>query len=254
MTRSRPSRQALEHAFFESISKARPNDPVFRSIFGLMYEAHICASENSLVLNVFASHDASGEREALYREHFFPHCQYRAIDWWENEFITEDGAHHQTLPIEPSTVDILVTTKVVLEHTSAPAAMFSEFGRALAPGGEVFLIAPLIRRQHQLPHDYYRFTEPALIRLSEQAGLDVVSITASNGFAATAAAYAYFIQRGLPLPRPLERAADFVTTHVVEPLGFWLDRFDSGYGRDMTQYFLLRAKKCGSPAQSVDRI
>lgn len=237
------ARGYLEEQFYRSIPNARRIDPVFRSIFDLMYEAHIRATPEAAVLNVFASHDASGAREDVYRRAFFARSEYAAVDWWEDHFISTTGVPSDALPIRDDSIDVLVTTKVVLEHTSDPAAMFSEFARVLVPGGEAFLIAPLIRRQHQMPHDYFRFTEAALDMLSTGAGLQVVSITPSNGFAATVGAYAYFIQRGLPLPRLLERAADAFTSRVVEPTLYWLDRFDQGYGRDMTQYFLLRAKR-----------
>ena len=54
--------------------------------------------------------------------------------------------------------------------------------------------------------------------------------------------YAYFFQRGLGLPRYVERFADFIVYWLVEPLCYFLDRFDNGYGRDMTMYFMCRAQ------------
>lgn len=237
-------KKQLEQEFFTRIPNARKINPVYRSIFELMYKAHLSARPGRRLLNIYASHDFSGNREEVYREKFFNECDYEAVDFWENKFVYNEnkniGAH--TLPFPDKSFDVVVTTKFIMEHVSDPVKVTSEFKRVLKSGGELFLVAPLVRRQHQKPHDYFRFTEYGLEHLLKKAGFREVEIKPSNGCMATLASYAYFFQRGLNLPKPIERGFDFLHKWIIEPAAFFVDRFDNGYGRDMTLYFLVRAK------------
>ena len=54
-----------------------------------------------------------------------------------------------------------------MEHVSDPRSLFKEFRKIIKPNGRIYLIAPLIRRQHQAPYDYFRFTEYSLQMLCE---------------------------------------------------------------------------------------
>lgn len=237
-------REQLRRAFYAGVPNARPQDPVFRSIFEFMFEAQRAAAPGTRLLNIYASHDRSGERETVYRDEFFKHTRYASIDWWEDGFVTGDPtAPAQHLTFDDATFSTLVNTKVVLEHASNPRGVLAEFFRVLEPGGTAFLIAPLVRRQHQAPHDYFRYTEYGLRHLLETVGFCDISLAPTNGFVATAVSYAYFFQRGLNIPPWMERLLDMVTRNVIEPIGFALDRLDNGYGRDMTLYFLAQAKK-----------
>ena len=78
--------------------------------------------------------------------------------------------------------------------------------------------------------------------LFQKAGFQDIVITPSNGVMVTLATYAYFFQRGL-VPRPLQFIFDAIGYWIIEPIAFFLDRFDNGYGRDLTLYFMVTAKK-----------
>ena len=147
------------------------------------------------------------------------------------------------MPYQDNWFDIVATTKVILEHVSEPEVVIRELYRILKSGGEAFVAAPLVRRQHQHPHDYFRYTEFGLQHLFKKSGFIDIQITHTNGFMATAVAYAYFFQRGLNAPKPIKIALDWIHKWMIEPIGYSLDRLDNGYGRDMTQYFLVRARK-----------
>lgn len=211
-----------------------------------MYDAHLSARSGKKLLSIYASHDKSGERESLYKERFFDECDYTPLDFWRDQFIfegkpSEPDRHH--IPLPDKTFDILVTTKYLLEHVSEPEKVVREMNRVLKPGGEAFIIAAHIRRQHQAPYDYYRFTEFALEYLFKKCGFTDVKITATNGAMITLTYYSYFFQRQTPMPKWLEKFFDLVYFWVIEPIGFFLDRFDKGYGRDLSLYFYIRAKK-----------
>ena len=130
-----------------------------------------------------------------------------------------------------------------MEHVAEPAEILKEFKRVLKPGGEAFVIAPLVRRQHQAPHDYFRFTEYGLEYLFKKVGLEKVYIKHSNGYVETATQYAYFFQRGLNAPKWVSSIFNFIHRYIIEPIGFALEKLDNGYGRDFTLYFYARVKK-----------
>lgn len=69
----------------------------------------------------------------------------------------------------------------VLEHVSRPAAAISELFRTLKPGGTLVISVPHLSRQHELPHDYFRFTPQGLRVLLEDAGFELVSLKHFGG-------------------------------------------------------------------------
>lgn len=238
-------RDRLRQLFFSQVPKARRINPIFRKIFDLMYAAHKEAGAGKRMLNIYASWDLSGEREDFYRKFFFADCDYAALDYLRDEFIDprNPSKDPHRIPYPDNHFDLIVTTKYIMEHISEPQKVINEFYRVLKPRGQVFAVAPHIRRQHQPPWDYFRYTEYALEHLLRRAGFTRLSIEHTNGFLATAAYYAYFFERGLGIPRWLQKPFDWIHAWIIEPVCYALDRLDNGYGRDMTLYFTIRARK-----------
>lgn len=245
LKKTREKREELRSEFYKKIPKARKINPVFEELFKFMYRAHLKARPGTRLLNIYASADFSGNREEIYHEKFFNECQYDAVDFWKNNFIYEDkpteNAH--TLPFPDESFDVLVTTKYIMEHISEPEKVVSEFYRVLKPGGEAYVTSALIRRQHQAPYDYFRYTEYALDYLFKKVGFDELKITHAGGAMATFGSYAYFFQRELNIPRFMELFFNWVHYWIIEPVFYFIDRFDNGYGRDFSQYFFVHAKK-----------
>ncbi len=239
------TKESLKKEFFTRVPKAREANPVFRKIFEFMYQAHEAARPGTRALNIFSSQDFSGNREEVYREKFFNECEYEAVDFWEDKFVLNEqkDIEKHTLPFPDNHFDVLVTTKVIMEHISEPERAIREFSRILKPGGQAFIIAPLVRRQHQKPYDYFRYTEFALQHLFKKAGFKEIILTPTNGGVVTLSAYAYFFQREIPMPKFLVKFFDWFHSWIIEPVAFYLDRFDNGYGRDLSLYFLVHAKK-----------
>ena len=236
------SRSHLSSLYFKNVPKARWINPFFRESFNLLFDCSEFSRGRS-VLNIVSSRDLSSKREEIFRKHFFHSCTYSTIDFWEDNFLIKDSEYRsKILPFKEDSFDSIITTKVILEHTSDPEKVISEFFRVLKPSGKLFLIAPHIRRQHQKPHDYFRFTECMLLKLLSETGFQNIEITPTGGFMAMVGYYAYFVQRGLMLPSIVEKLADFLVYWLIEPLCYLIDYFDNGYGRDMTMYFMCRAQ------------
>lgn len=69
----------------------------------------------------------------------------------------------------------------VLEHVADPQAAANELCRVLKAGGALVISVPHLSRQHELPHDYFRFTPGGLQRLLHQAGFEVLSVKTFGG-------------------------------------------------------------------------
>jgi SAM-dependent methyltransferase len=243
-------KQRLRNEFFRNVPKARRINPFFEQQFNLLYDASQACKNGQNLLNIHSSRDLSSIRANFFRSAFFGLSTYYELDFWQDQFIkpgthlmdTKNDASHK-IDYEDGSFSVVVTTKVILEHVSNPQLVLNELYRILKPGGKLFLIAPHIRRQHQAPYDYFRFTEYSLKMLLYKAGFSAFSITHCGGFMAVVGYYFYFFQRGLTIPRILMRALDLTHYYLIEPLFYLLDKLDNGYGRDMTLYFMVRAEK-----------
>jgi SAM-dependent methyltransferase len=114
-----------------------------------------------------------GAGEAPYRE-LFAHTEYMTIDWAQT---IHDGpragvdivAPADQIPVDDASFDGVLLTQV-LEHVPEPARVLAELHRVLRPGGRLYLTAPLVWELHELPHDYYRYTDEGLSHLLAAAG------------------------------------------------------------------------------------
>jgi SAM-dependent methyltransferase len=127
----------------------------------------------------------AGAGEAPFRA-LFDHARYVALDnmvgdaAWDYSRVSVVG-DLLALPLRPGTVSHVLCNDV-LEHIPNPQGLIDEIFRVLAPGGGLFLSAPQGWGEHQLPHDYFRFTSRGLTLLFERAGFEVRSIRPLGGF------------------------------------------------------------------------
>ena len=123
-----------------------------------------------------------GSGDAPYRE-LFAHAEYKTADWsqspHEEASRSDFIAPADRLPVKDGEFDVVLCTQV-LEHVPEPAAVLREFARVLGPGGRVYLTAPLVWELHELPHDYFRYTQPGLEHLLTQAGFVAVDVQPRN--------------------------------------------------------------------------
>lgn len=72
----------------------------------------------------------------------------------------------------------------VLEHVRRPAAALEHMRRVLKPGGLLIVSVPHLSRRHELPHDYFRYTQEGLASAMSDAGFTVERIVAYGGLLA----------------------------------------------------------------------
>jgi SAM-dependent methyltransferase len=84
------------------------------------------------------------------------------------------------LPFNSESFDTILLSDV-LEHIPNPADLMSEIERILAPGGVVLVNVPFLYWLHETPHDYCRYTEYMLRKLTEDSGLSVNQIEVLGG-------------------------------------------------------------------------
>ncbi|MBL7960806.1 class I SAM-dependent methyltransferase [bacterium] len=107
------------------------------------------------------------------------------IDWpnslHRNELLDHYVNLNERLPFDDKSFDTILLTDV-LEHIQNPGLLMSELSRLLKPGAKLLVMVPFFYRLHEVPHDYYRYTEFALKGFCESNNLSVVELEPYGGF------------------------------------------------------------------------
>lgn len=69
----------------------------------------------------------------------------------------------------------------VLEHVREPHRAMAEMARVLKPDGHLVISVPHLSRRHELPHDYFRFTQEGMDYLARKSGLQVEVLRTHGG-------------------------------------------------------------------------
>jgi SAM-dependent methyltransferase len=146
----------------------------------------------------------AGAGDSPYRD-LFSHVKYEAAD-----VCVRDAHEYQhvdyvcdlsEIPVENNRYDFILCTQV-LEHVPHPQKVLGEFCRVLKPGGTLWLSAPLSFEEHEIPYDFFRYTQYGFRILMETAGLDVIAIGWVQGYLGTLAYQLNLARHCLPsLPR-----------------------------------------------------
>jgi SAM-dependent methyltransferase len=148
--------------------------------------------EGALVLD-------AGAGQAPYRR-LFRHAKYEAADFAQlrGKYAKLDYVCDLTdIPVDDGRFDRIVFNQV-LEHLPEPQAAIAELHRVLKPGGRLFCSAPLYYREHQVPYDYYRYTQFGLKRLFEDAGFVTLRLDWLEGYLGTVSYQFGMMSRHLP--------------------------------------------------------
>lgn len=104
---------------------------------------------------------------------------------WPNSL--HDSAHtdvfadlNHPLDVEETGFDTAIASDVI-EHLHTPEALFASAARLLRPQGKLLVGVPFLYWIHEMPHDFHRYTRFALEKMTRDAGLTVISLTAAGG-------------------------------------------------------------------------
>lgn len=105
-------------------------------------------------------------------------------DWPETtegrDFVDIAADLNQGIDLPDASFDTILSTDV-LEHLWNPGQAWADMARLLRPGGKLLLGVPYLYGIHMAPHDYFRYTEFALRRFCDEAGLKLLRIEAYGG-------------------------------------------------------------------------
>jgi SAM-dependent methyltransferase len=101
---------------------------------------------------------------------------------------SDRGRHQPTwigdlcaVPQIPSARYDTVLCHQVLEHVRSPGRALGEIHRVLKPGGHLILTVPHLSRRHELPNDYFRFTQEGVTLLLVDHGFDPIEVGGYGG-------------------------------------------------------------------------
>jgi SAM-dependent methyltransferase len=117
-----------------------------------------------------------GAGDAPYRE-LFDAQEYLTLD---HEQTPHSGnvdvlGSADAIPVDDSSFDVVLCTQV-LEHVPDPSAALGEFHRILTPGGRLIATVPFAWEEHEMPHDYFRYTKPGMEYLLDRAGFVDIAV------------------------------------------------------------------------------
>lgn len=106
---------------------------------------------------------------------------YHGVDLWPRSDKTTFAGDIQRLDmVRDESYDSAICIEV-LEHLPEPGRAIATIQRILKPGGVAVISVPHLSRLHDLPHDYFRFTEYGLRYLLAEGELEVVSLQPKGG-------------------------------------------------------------------------
>ncbi len=126
----------------------------------------------------------AGAGQCQYKN-LFQHCTYISVD----SCIGDDSwnfsqinikADLASIPLRSDYADYVVCTEV-LEHISEPFAVLHELHRLLKKQGTLFMTVPFGAREHQVPHDFFRYTRYGLEYVLAVAGFVDIKVVPIEG-------------------------------------------------------------------------
>jgi SAM-dependent methyltransferase len=121
------------------------------------------------------------------------------------------------IPISRDCYDLVFCSQT-LEHVPDPKMVISELERVLKPGGHLWLTAPLNYEEHEVPYDYYRYTQFGLKYILLEAGFQIELIEWLEGYFGAVAYQLKVAARALPMA-PKELGFGNIGWLLVFPLG-----------------------------------
>jgi SAM-dependent methyltransferase len=130
----------------------------------------------------------AGAGDAPYRP-LFAHTRYESADFQkvDKEYAKSTYVCDLTsIPVDDARFDYVILNQV-LEHVPHPDRVLKELFRVLKPGGRMIYSAPLFYEEHEIPYDFFRYTQFSVRMLFEEAGFNVTRLDWLEGYFSTVA-------------------------------------------------------------------
>lgn len=113
------------------------------------------------------------------------YCSHIELADWENSLHQNSYIDHiidltQPLPLQSNCYDSIILSDV-LEHIPNPESLFNELYRIMANNGILLFNVPFIYWIHEMPYDYYRYTNYALTKFASSSGFKIEVIEPLGG-------------------------------------------------------------------------
>lgn len=131
---------------------------------------------------------------------YFKRQRYESIDFESVDKVYAKSSYVcdlAAIPVEDSRFDAVIFTQV-MEHLPEPAKVLKELHRILKPGGKLFFTAPLWYQEHEVPYDFYRYTQFGVRHLFTVAGFEVKELRWLEGYMGTVAHQLRLMKKYLP--------------------------------------------------------
>jgi SAM-dependent methyltransferase len=142
----------------------------------------------------------AGAGDQPYRS-LFAHCVYETADfelveksYARSTYVCDLGA----IPVADGRFDAVICNQV-FEHLNDPSGVMGELARVLRPGGRLLCTAPLFYEEHEVPYDFFRYTQFAWRRLTAEGGFEIDRIVWLEGYLGTVAYQFGKAGRDLPI-------------------------------------------------------
>jgi SAM-dependent methyltransferase len=101
----------------------------------------------------------------------------------ENEMIDifYDG---KTIPLPDAHFDCVLSSEV-FEHVFNLDEVLRELNRVMKPGAKLLITCPFVWNEHEVPHDYARYTVFALKDMLAKHGFEVINVSKTGNFIKT---------------------------------------------------------------------
>jgi SAM-dependent methyltransferase len=130
----------------------------------------------------------AGAGDQPYR-YLLKHTQYESADFEKLDKPYAQSTYVcdlKILPVENDRFDFILFNQV-MEHISDPAAVLKELNRVLKTNGKIIYTGPLFYEEHQIPYDFFRYTQFSLKKMFTEAGFEIERIDWMEGYFGTVA-------------------------------------------------------------------
>lgn len=164
------------------------------------------------------------------------------MDWNPQQIPITLRGDVRAIPLTNGSFDSVICLQV-FEHVDDPFLAIKEINRITVLGGIVLFSVPHLSRLHELPNDYYRYTENGIKKILNVGGFDIIDQRVTGGlitFLLHQLSLSFLISLwGIKILRPVILA---INKYLITISGTWIDR-NSGKNTLFPQGYVIVAKK-----------